>query len=441
MAPQNPKASKPQDPKDREPDHLTLNDPGNTDAWPRFLVIEATDKDNSLSNINPFIRAKALKSILGVDPKDVIFYRNSGLLCVEIDTQSQCRSLLQAKMFHNTPIKVSPHRTKNYTKGVFSCRDLANMTEEEILHELKDSHQPVVEIHRITSKRNGAVIPTDTFITTFNTTVLPKDIKIGSLNVKVRPYIPNPRRCFNCQGYGHAKTSCKNKTVCAKCGQEGHEYETCANDPHCLHCKGNHSASSKECPKWRYERKLLELVHTEKITFYEAKQRVSALVNTTAPTRLMSEVVRSNFKKVEMKTVGVQTTDTHCTTCTCQVRPSVSVQTTTSNQNDQMDTETPSAQGRKRHFDSVEKDAPQSESEEEASPSHSPNGDEQSALHTRGRDLTDSPASVAGESGEGEHGTQRTRSRSPIRAPDGSSHQARRSPSKNRHKKPANKIK
>ena len=431
MAPENTRVSEPTD-------HLDLTDPDNmnSDAWPRYLVVEAKEENSSLSDVNPFIRAKALKGILGIDPKDTIFYRNSGILCVEVETRSQCKSLLNAKMFHTTPIKVTPHRTRNYTKGVFSCRDLAKMTEEDILHELQDINQPVVGIHRISSKKTGTLKPTDTFIVTFSTSVLPKDIKIGSLNVKVRPYIPNPRRCFNCQGYGHAKTKCQNKTVCAKCGQEGHEYETCTNDPHCLHCKGSHAASSRECPKYKHEKKIMELVYTEKITFYEAKQRVRTLVTSTNNNRLASDVVRSDFKKVEMKTIGVQTTltqdYTHCPTYKCQGQQSASVQTLSNDdEHAAMETITPSAQGNKRRYENDEEDTP---------PSKSSTEDERSAHTTRERGSTNSPAHVqgAGESVDQEPGTQRTRSRSPIRHPGGSSHQGRRSPS--RHKRNSNKT-
>ena len=336
--------------KDGEPtERPTLADPSSStaqttgkDSWPRFLVIEATDKNTSISNINPFLRAKALHAILGVEPKAVNFYRNSGLLCVEVDSRSQSNSLLNAKMFHNIPIQVSIHRTKNYTKGVFTCRDLVGMADEDILTEIKD--QGVVEVHRIVSKRNGNLVPNHTFRITFNSTTLPKDVKIGYMNVKVRPFIPNPRRCFNCQKYGHSKLRCQGTAVCAKCGQEGHEYETCTNDPHCLHCNGNHPASSQECPVWKREKQIVELVFTQKLTFYEAKQRVQALQPQTNNTKLMSDVVRST-PRIAMKSIATQTEETHCLSCTCQSRSDINIQTDTvqSESEDSMDAESASA--------------------------------------------------------------------------------------------------
>lgn len=351
--------------KDREPSqdenlHDQSTDPGNrtmnTDTWPKYLVIEATDKDNPINSLNLFIRAKALHAILGIEPKDVIFYRNSGILCVEVTTRTQSNSLLQATMLHTVPIKVSPHRTKNYTKGVFTCHDLVGMTDEDILNEIRD--QDVVEIHRITSKRSNAEIPTSTFITTFNATVLPRSIKIGYLNAKIRPYIPNPRRCFNCQQYGHSKLRCQHTPVCAKCGQEGHEFETCTNNAHCLHCGANHPASSKECPKWKSEKKIMELVTSEKITFFEARQRVTPIINHQ---KLMSDVVR-NTPVVQLKSVATQTTGTHCLSCSCQSRHDANIQTN-DNLNESMDEESSS---KRRKSDSDEGDAPPSKTKPSA---------------------------------------------------------------------------
>ena len=114
-------------PKEREPtDRRSGNEPCNmtngqtrtaADTWPRFLVVEATGENQSISKLNPFIRAKALHGILGTDPKNVTLYKNSGLLCVEVDTRTQCNSLLQAKTFHNIAIRVTPPQNEELFQG------------------------------------------------------------------------------------------------------------------------------------------------------------------------------------------------------------------------------------------------------------------------------------------------------------------------------------
>ena len=63
----------------------------------------------------------------------------------------------------------------------------------------------------------------NTFFLTLNSPTLPNRIKAAYLSCPVRPYIPNPLRCFQCQRYGHAKTSCRGSVTCARCAEVGHE--------------------------------------------------------------------------------------------------------------------------------------------------------------------------------------------------------------------------
>ena len=45
--------------------------------------------------------------------------------------------------------------------------------------------QGVVEVHRVTMKKEGKVIPTNTLFLTFNRPDVPKEIVVGYLKVKV----------------------------------------------------------------------------------------------------------------------------------------------------------------------------------------------------------------------------------------------------------------
>ncbi|GBO08604.1 hypothetical protein AVEN_40685-1 [Araneus ventricosus] len=72
------------------------------------------------------------------------------------------------------------------------------------------------------------------------TPVLPKSIKAGCINCKLRPYIPNPFRCFKCQ----------------------------------RNCSGPHPASSKSCPTWIFEKEVIAVKMKRNITFSEARQIV-----------------------------------------------------------------------------------------------------------------------------------------------------------------------
>ena len=441
--------------KEREPtDRRTGNEPGNmtngqtrsvADTWPRFLVVEATGENQSISKLNPFIRAKALHGILGTDPRNVTLYKNSGLLCVEVDTHTQCNSLLQAKTFHNISIRVTPHKTKNYSKGVFFCDHLNNMTDEDILEELKHQGKTcIVEIHRIQSKRNGTLVPTGLFVASFSSPQIPKDVKIGDLNCKVRPYIPNPRRCFNCQEYGHSKTTCKHATVCAKCGSEGHEYETCTSDPHCLHCGGNHPASSKECPRWRTEKRILEIVHTEKVTFYEAKQRVNNSIP-AANRRTLSDVVRGATKP-ETRTIAVQTSGTHCQSCTCNDMSSQTPSTSNATSSNLIQQTPLASDVESSNLEQNIASSPEDVDMDKISGKrYMPSSDEDEASSPdRSRSSTDPSAPAKGAKGSGpgtphERSRSHGRSRSPILPPGRPPNQAENSSDGKKPKKHRNK--
>ena len=63
--------------------------------------------------------------------------------------------------------------------------------------------QSVVEVHRVTVKKDTEKVPNNTLFLTFNTPDLPKEITVGYLKVKVALFVPNPMRCFNCNKSGH----------------------------------------------------------------------------------------------------------------------------------------------------------------------------------------------------------------------------------------------
>ena len=73
---------------------------------------------------------------------------------------------------------------------------------------------------RFKIKKDGNFIETNTLLLTFNTTTLPKSLKIFYRIIPVEVYIPNPLRCFNCQRFGHHENGCPEApgSICEKCG-------------------------------------------------------------------------------------------------------------------------------------------------------------------------------------------------------------------------------
>ena len=177
---------------------------------PRFLVVESSSDDLPLSKLSPFAVQKGFQAVAGT-LKNIKRLRDGSSL-VECGKRAQAQNLLRTNRFIVRLVRVSIHKTLNSSRGVISCRDLADMTEVEIRDELKD--QGVAGVNRVTLKKEGKVIPTNTLFLILGSPELPKEITVGYLKVKVALFVPNPMRCFNCNKFGHTSQRCK---VAAKC--------------------------------------------------------------------------------------------------------------------------------------------------------------------------------------------------------------------------------
>ena len=237
--------------------------------WHKFWVVKADDPNVHLAKTDPFVIDKAIEGMVG-QVKSVTGLR-SGHLLIEVDCLSHANNLEKTKKLAHIPVEASPHRTLNSSKAIIYCDRLDELSNEQIQEEL--SPQGVTDVHRIISRRNGQEKPTNVYVLTFNTPDSPKTLKIGYLRVKTKLYIPNPRRCYNCQKFGHGKNTCNRKTVCDNCGEDDHGRDECPNETCCPNCQGHHSAGSRGCPEWEKQKSILKLQYTNKISYREAKAK------------------------------------------------------------------------------------------------------------------------------------------------------------------------
>ena len=102
---------------------------------------------------------------------------------------------------------------------------------------------------------------------------------------KVKQYIPKQFQCFKCNRYGCVANHCRGKERCSNCGGE-HGWKTCtASFKQCPNCKGEHSATDKQCPRFKRET-AVRIKTTSKVTYAEAcRQYTSA--NTVTTRRVM----------------------------------------------------------------------------------------------------------------------------------------------------------
>jgi len=103
----------------------------NISVFPRWLVIEAADSDTSLSRLSPFALGKALQAQIGT--LRAVKRLQRGDILVETDKHSYSRMLLGLAQLAGVPVKVTPHRSLNTSRGVIRSRDIADCNVEEIV--------------------------------------------------------------------------------------------------------------------------------------------------------------------------------------------------------------------------------------------------------------------------------------------------------------------
>ena len=239
-------------------------------SFAKFIIIQSEEKGKQVTSLSPFVIEKQLKCIVGT-PKNVK-YLNNGNLLVECGNRQQTENLLKRSEFFNLKVRVFPHPTLNTSRGVVRCKQLSNCeSEREILDGL--TPQGVTNVKQISIRKKSEVVKTNTFILTFNSPVLPGEIKVGNLNCKVEVYIPNPLRCFKCQKFGHHEDNCRAQSpTCGRCAAVGHDHTDCTEEEKCANCGEKHQVNSKQCSIWKKEKEILKIKYTENVPFVEARK-------------------------------------------------------------------------------------------------------------------------------------------------------------------------
>ena len=235
-------------------------------------MMTSGDDEKSLSRLSTFAIQKGIQGLVG-EPKTIKRLR-SGDLLIEVDRETHSTKLLAITELAQVPVKVSPHRTLNTSKGVLRTPELKNTTREELLTQLKK--QGVTDARMVTIKKNGEMIRVNTAILTFNRPTPPATLKVGFGRCTVQPYVPSPLRCFKCQQFGHHQDNCSKAKVCAKCAQPDHQ-DTACTAMKCVNCNGEHTAYSKNCPRWITEKEIPRVRTERNISFPEARKIVEGV--------------------------------------------------------------------------------------------------------------------------------------------------------------------
>ena len=275
------------------------DDDKTTGVFDKFFVVQSLEHGKTFSNVSPFVIEKTIFSVIG--KTNNIKKLRDGKLLVEIIREKQGKNLQKLESFCDIKCTVSPHKTLNSSKGIIRDRRLFCCSEEEIVNNL--ASQGVTHARRIKMRKGDKLVDTNTIILTFNNPIRPDKLVIFFEIIPVRPYIPNPLRCFECQKFGHHENNCKNTLICAHCAGVGNHHEgSCDRPAKCANCGGPHPASSNKCPTWLKEKEVTRVKFTNNISYPEARKLVE---NTPSPE--FSKIVQSSMRTT--RSIGIQTCD------------------------------------------------------------------------------------------------------------------------------------
>lgn len=212
-----------------------------------------TNSGLPLASVNPFHVVKVIENTAGRTKRTKLL-RDRTLL-IQTPTTKQADKLFTLKHLTDTiHVKVYEHPTLNQSKRTIFCRDLLVCSDEEIKEGLKDQH--ISDIYRMKRRVNGELIATGLFNLTFDIYQLPTHIDAAYNRLEVREYISNPRRCFNCQRYGHGANFCKQRPgTCGNCAEVQHALPpaVCKRLTKCPNCEEEHPAWDRKCPIFQHE--------------------------------------------------------------------------------------------------------------------------------------------------------------------------------------------
>lgn len=215
-------------------------------------------------------------------------------------------------------IKILEVRSKNECKGVVSEESWKTMNEVEIKTEinaeyrkekgLKDANL-VKDVYQITKTISTTEKQkTRTFIITFDSCVVPKEVKLGGMVFKVREYRPKPLTCSKCLKLGHIKAKCNsNVEICWKCGHEKEDCHACSMEkcPNCPTGLNDHKPNGNTCPAMDLENLIIDLRMKRKLSYFEAKNEVIKWIqrkNTSNTTQTSySQIVTNESEMINLQ--------------------------------------------------------------------------------------------------------------------------------------------
>ncbi|KAL0148948.1 hypothetical protein M9458_055752 [Cirrhinus mrigala] len=133
----------------------------------------------------------------------------------------------------------------------------------------------ILNAQRLQTTREGTKVDSQSVVLQFEGDATPKRLTIGYMSYFLRPYVPKPLRCYNCQRFGHVAAMCKEKRRCARCGGN-HNYGQCGEGvlPKCCNCGGEHNVAYGGCKVMKEAVQVQKVRMGQNVSYAEAVKMV-----------------------------------------------------------------------------------------------------------------------------------------------------------------------
>ena len=239
----------------------------------RFYILESLEKDKTMEDAGVFEMKKDITAKCQGFPETCTFLRD-GTLLIKSKNLTQSGYIEKLRNVAGMNVKTTPHPRLNTCKGTVLARRWERYSEDELCEHLQD--EGVIHVKRLKSRPDKKYTG-ERYLLTFHRMTPPEKINGGLERLEVREFIPSPRRCFNCQGFGHMGALCRRaEATCATCSGRQHTErdEKCKRRPHCRNCGGSHPVTDRACPVYKKEQEILTIATREKVSFHEARKAV-----------------------------------------------------------------------------------------------------------------------------------------------------------------------
>ncbi|GAB0088087.1 hypothetical protein DMENIID0001_024670 [Sergentomyia squamirostris] len=247
----------------------------------KYFVISG----DAVRHMDVFEIQESLEGISKVDFKTCTILR-SGDILIQTQNAMQIESLKATSTFgsDNQPVSVSENGVLNQSQALVRSKHLAKIVVERICSKLAD--QNVVNVQRLKRKEGNTWIDTPTHLLTFNTPIIPSEVRCGVLNLKTEIYIPAPFRIY---------TSAEIALT----------YFMMENAPHLLSVSivvmHAHQSFSKLCPKYLDEKEINAIRVTERIPYSLARAefRKRRRIPNPRATKTYSDVLQPSSSRTQ----------------------------------------------------------------------------------------------------------------------------------------------